>query len=138
MYERKCQIPVITLLQTKKIKVDSFELITLYCISYVFQACCFVVVLIVLHLKDRFALSIPHKLGLWFSPAHNFTHKHYMKYQNLRKQTEPPPVYPCGLAVSFAVALVEHCFHCTTYPAFRSTTGCLRCKNHKQKVVPAV
>ena len=38
----------------------------------------------------------------------------------------------------FAVALVEHCFHCTTYPAFRSTTGCLRCKNHKQKVVPAV
>ena len=49
-----------------------------------------------------------------------------------------PPVCPCGLAVSFAVALVEHCFHCTTYPAFRSTTGCLRCKNHKQKVVPAV
>ena len=26
--------------------------------------------------------------------------------------SEPPPVYPCGLAVSFAVALVEHCFHC--------------------------
>ena len=24
--------------------------------------------------------------------------------------SEPPPVCPCGLAVSFAVALVEHCF----------------------------